>query len=128
MKNIAGTEPTETNRSATPSAPLDSIVASCTLGSTDAHAPQKSPSVVKPKRVADLRGIRFPERPPRLPPVASGRKLGFEPSSLGADVTGLILREAALLDALIEQLVVLPLDAAVRVEDQVELEVLRVVA
>jgi hypothetical protein len=57
MKNIAGTEPTETKSSATPSAPFESSVASCTLGSTDAHAPQKSPSVVNPASVVDLRGI-----------------------------------------------------------------------
>src|SRR5581483_10072063 len=40
----------------------------------------------------------------------------------------LILREAALRDTHVEQLLVLALDAAVRMEDQVELEILRVVA
>ncbi len=73
-------------------------------------------------------GVGLPERPPGVPPVAPGCELGFEPSSFRADVTGLILREAALLDAHVEQLVVLPLDPAVRMEDQIELEVLRVVA
>jgi hypothetical protein len=60
--------------------------------------------------------------------VAPGGELCFEPDCFRADPTGLILREAALLDANVEQLVVLPLDASVRVEDQVELEILRVVA
>src|SRR4051812_42423181 len=57
MKNIAGTEPSETKSNATPSAPFERSVASCTLGSTDAHEPQNSPSVTKPASVDDLRGI-----------------------------------------------------------------------
>src|SRR3954451_15207778 len=103
MKNIAGIDPTDTKRSATPRAPFDRSVASWTLGSTDAHAPQNSPSVVNPSRVVDLRGsavlvpggVGLPERPPGIPPVAPRCELGLEPPSLGADVTSLILREAA---------------------------------
>src|SRR5215210_5943955 len=49
--SIAGSEPTLTNRSATPSAPLDAPVARWTLGSTDAQAPQKSPSARNPASV-----------------------------------------------------------------------------
>ena len=45
MKSIAGIEPSATQRSAMPSAPFETPVARCTSGSTEAHAPQKSPSV-----------------------------------------------------------------------------------
>ena len=60
-----------------------------------------------------------------MPP---GGELGFEPDGFRSDLTGLILREAALVDAQVEQLVVLPHCRSVHVEDDVELEILRVVA
>src|SRR5882672_7147296 len=55
-RNIAGIEPRLTNSIARPSAPLEAPVASCTLGSTAAHAPQKSPSEKKPASVGFRRG------------------------------------------------------------------------
>src|SRR5205814_868465 len=58
----------------------------------------------------------------------AGGELGLDSESLGPDVTQLIFRETTLANALLEQLLVLALAAAVRVDDQVELEVLRVVA
>src|SRR4051812_6679310 len=56
-RNIEGIDPSETKSMATPNAPFDAPVASCTLGRTAAHAPQKRPSVRNPARVGFLRGI-----------------------------------------------------------------------
>src|SRR5579884_1258804 len=55
--SIAGREPTATKRSATPSPAFDAPVASCTLGSTAAHAPQKRPSATKPASVGRRCGV-----------------------------------------------------------------------
>src|SRR5947209_12117403 len=78
-RNIAGIEPTETKSIATPSAPFVVFVASCTAGSTAAHAPQKSPSARKPASVGLRRGIpplRQVRRRPlgRLEPVLPARR------------------------------------------------------
>jgi len=56
MRNITGIEPTLTNSIATPSAPFDAPVATWTLGSTAAQAPQKSPSARNPASVGPRRG------------------------------------------------------------------------
>src|SRR5947209_6175723 len=54
--SIAGIDPSETKSSAAPSPPFDAPVACCTLGRTDAQAPQKTPRPVKPASEGRRRG------------------------------------------------------------------------
>src|SRR4051812_36083201 len=136
MRNIAGIAPSDTKSSATPSAPFDVPVACCTLGRTDAHAPQKRPRTTNPASVGPLRGGRtrrprrvgLPERPPRVPPAAAGVELRGDALALRPDRVVLLARVAALAHALLERLDVLPLPLAARRDPDVELEILCVVA
>ena len=148
-KSIAGSEPTVTNSIATPSAPFETPVASCTLGSTAAHAPQKSPSARKPASVGLRLGVersvrhlrrltpsrisrprrgRAPRAPTTDPTSAARVELGGDPPALGPGRLDLLHRVAALVDPLVEHVCVLPLPRAVGRHPDVELEILRVVA
>src|SRR5581483_4052290 len=69
IRIMAGTEPTATNSSATPSAPFDAPTPRCTSGRTAAQAPQNRPSATKPVSVRALevkRAFRQTGRAPGL--------------------------------------------------------------
>src|SRR5690242_21594604 len=104
MNSIDGIEPSETKSSATPSAPFETPVARCTSGSTDAHAPQKSPSVTNASsvgnRLASVTSVLVPAvgelggRPlcgwqPVLP-ARRPRPLGPDALALGPDRRGFV--------------------------------------
>src|SRR3954452_2289516 len=99
-RNIEGIDPTETKSIAMPSAPFVVFVASCTSGSTAAHAPQKRPSARKPASVGLRRGIpalRQLRRRPlgrRQPVLPAGRPGPLVPDALAlrADRDGFVLR------------------------------------
>src|SRR4051794_13490460 len=123
--SIVGIAASVMKSSASPSVPFERCVALWTLGSTAAQAPQKRPSAANAASVGPLRG---PVGPGVVPPAAPGVEVGDESPCFGSRCIGLILREATLADANVEQLVVLQLEPAVGVDDEVELEILRVEA
>ena len=164
-----------------PSAPFETPVARCTSGSTEAHAPQKSPSVTNARRGQGRRAVRErgrpraeslskrqqpgsrgatglqrvgskqvaaqrnrfvavphktqrparrrpPGRPAVVPPALARVEQRADAAAFLARGRSLLGREAPLGDTHVEQLVVLPLPRPVDRHDDVELQVLRVVA
>src|SRR5262249_27545368 len=73
-------------------------------------------------------GVRSPACPVVGPPAAAGVEVGCDSRADGADLGDLPGAEASLADAFLQELVVLPLPAPVGRDDDVELEVLRVVS
>src|SRR5207244_9306063 len=107
-----------TKSRAKPSVPFESPTATWTLGSTDAHAPQKSPSATKAARVGPLRGptrsdterfvpripggFGLPERPPGIPPAKTRIEVGDDAAPLGPRRLDLFARAAPVGDSLLE--------------------------
>src|SRR5215469_7064005 len=73
-------------------------------------------------------GVRSPARPVVGPPAAAGVEIGGDGGADRPDLGDLLRGEASLSDALLQELVVLPRPAPVGRNDDVELEVLRVVS
>src|SRR6476469_6739078 len=126
MKSIDGIEPSATQRSAMPSAPFETPVARCTSGSTDAQAPQKSPSVTNASSVGNrldvvtsvlvpavgqLRLCPLGRREPLLP---AGRPRPLRPDALpfGADRGSLVRTEPPDCNRRRQLVLVLPLGLA----------------
>jgi hypothetical protein len=72
------------------------------------------------------RGIGLPERPTVVPPAQTGLELGAEAGAFGTDLRHLRGSPAPALDPRVELLVVLEAPRAVGLDNDVELEVLRV--
>src|SRR5439155_6227221 len=129
-RGVAGTEPTATQRSATPSSAFDAPVARCTLGRSDAQAPQKRPSAPKPAMTGldDIPAFRkLRERPGRvgakvLPPRRERPRrqhaLGF-----GADLGRFLWGDDASPLRLLELVLVEPFVRSAGPADDVQLEV-----
>ena len=134
VKSIAGSEPTATKRSASPSVPFDAPTASWTAGTSAAQPPQSSPNPTKaasgPRRLRpgpSLPAAAGPARSGRAasPPSRSGTATPRARAALRPDRRGIDDPERR---GLLELVLVLPAVRAVRHHDQIELVVEGVVA